>query len=174
MKEKNEKIKDIIAEHRYDVQAMAAKRLYTPTAEYLRILLLDRIEAANKRLEAAHKREVDELKKLVGNAAKLREAAKHVQSTMERLRDPTDKNNAEFVRILEIVSAALAAPPRNCDVGTEDEQSKRLERYCDNYGRYCDGTPKCTECPLSERIMKEGGRCELYWAQMPYEEGGEK
>ena len=50
-----------------------------------------------------------------GNAAKLRKAAKYVQSTMERLRDPTDKNNAEFVRIWEIVSAALAAPPRNCD-----------------------------------------------------------
>lgn len=69
--------------------------------------------------------------KTVGNVAKLREAAKYVQSTMEGLRDPTDKNNAEFIRIWEIVSDALAAPPRNCDIPAKD-----MGEWCDRFYDY--------------------------------------
>ena len=111
-----------------------------------------------------------------GNTAAMREAAKYVQSTMERLRDPTDKNNAEFIRIWEIVSAALAAPTRNCDVGTAEEQSERFENFClrhigcaeETGGRHCVG------CPLEKASRNITQKCELYWAQMPYEEGGIK
>ena len=67
------------------------------------------------------------------------------------------------------IRAALAAPPRNCDVGTPEEQSKRYGAYCAEFGRHSDGSPKCIGCPLETRAMKIGGMCELAWAQMPYE-----
>ena len=60
--------------------------------------------------------------------------------------------------------AALAAPPRNCDVGTAEEQAKR---YCD----YCDKR-LCSECPCCGKVLY--GKCEFAWAQMPYNEGGAK
>ena len=43
----SETIADIVAEYRRDYEDMKAKRLYLPTAEYLR-RLLDRIEAARR------------------------------------------------------------------------------------------------------------------------------
>lgn len=45
----SETLTDIVAEYRRDYEDMKAKRLYLPTAEYLR-RLLDRIEAAADRL----------------------------------------------------------------------------------------------------------------------------
>lgn len=62
--------------------------------------------------------------------------------------------------------AALAAPPRNCDVGTADEQNRRFELFCIEHRTYENG---CGDCPC-----KGVASCELAWAQMPYEEGGEK
>lgn len=72
------------------------------------------------------------------------------------------------------VEAALAAPPRNCDVGTSDEQSERFENFClkhigcaeETGGRHCVG------CPLEKASRHITQKCELYWAQMPYKEGG--
>ena len=64
------------------------------------------------------------------------------------------------------VNAALAAPPRNCDVGTAEEQHARFYNFCDKI-------EECKECPL----WRGGGltsKCSVYWGQMPYEEGGEK
>lgn len=65
----------------------------------------------------------------------------------------------------DFVNPALAAPPRNCDVGTAEEQSERCLNFCHNY-------PKCTGCPCVGRIKY--GQCEFAWAQLPYEakEGG--
>lgn len=73
---------------------------------------------------------------------------------------------------------ALAAPPRNCDVGTADEQ---MRRYCKFTLRYnpCsyEGYARCAEdCPIHKKLTQEGHGellCQLEWAQMPYEaEGG--
>jgi len=69
--------------------------------------------------------------------------------------------------ISECARAALAAPPRNCDVGTAEEQGKRFTEFCyknRNMERCCG------DCPAFNR----GGfaECELAWAQMPYKEGG--
>lgn len=61
--------------------------------------------------------------------------------------------------------AALAAPRRNCDVGTAEEQAERYLNFCHNY-------PRCTGCPCVGRIQY--GQCEFAWAQMPYAEGGVK
>ena len=53
---------------------------------------------------------------------------------------------------------------RNCDVGTADEQHARFYSFCDKF-------EECKECPL----WRGGGltsKCSVYWAQLPYEEGG--
>ena len=71
-----------------------------------------------------------------------------------------------------MANCALAAPPRNCDVGTAEEQQDRFREFCRHY----ESEGKCgigrseAACPAFQ-----GGRnpdCSLWWAQMPYEEGG--
>ena len=61
--------------------------------------------------------------------------------------------------------AAISAPPRNCDVGTAEEQAKRFKGFCGQFD--------CYECPLGVGAGKVY-YCALKWAQMPYaeEEGG--
>ena len=124
------------------------------------------------RLESAHKRER-------GDCAKLREALNLcVDEMCARCRDLAKArgnpapclNGCEPVRKAK---AALAAPPRNCDVGTAEEQEKRFHDFCRarhlprmEVSSYC-----AYKCPL------EGDTCcELQWAQMPYveKEGGAK
>ena len=53
---------------------------------------------------------------------------------------------------------ALAAPLRNCDVGSAEEQSERFGRFCGHYR-----VRRCKDCPLLAK-----GPCEFEWAQMPY------
>lgn len=59
----------------------------------------------------------------------------------------------------ETISAILAAPARNCDVGTVEEQSERYHALCDSF--------KCPSCPWKFGKTTD---CALNWAQMPYEE----
>lgn len=63
----------------------------------------------------------------------------------------------------EKVMEAIAEPLRNCDIGTEREQSKRFDAYCYAHRTYELG---CGDCPLLQSVC-----CELAWAQLPYEEG---
>lgn len=129
----------------------------------------DRLEAARKREATAEKSSV------VGNAAKMREALVRTDSFLSALGKWLKVNDEgqEYALaagvIHTLVSHALAALPRNCDMGTEHEQYERFERYCDNFGRYFDGEPKCNDCPLWMHVFKEGGKCEFSWAQMPCE-----
>ena len=73
---------------------------------------------------------------------------------------------------MNMAAAALAAPPRNCDVGTADEQIARFNEFCDSEWQD-SGSANCGNCPLwvSGRI---GHDCQIRWGQMPYEapEGG--
>ncbi|MBQ8124411.1 MAG: hypothetical protein IJ173_00860 [Kiritimatiellae bacterium] len=75
------------------------------------------------------------------------------------------------------VAAAMRAyksEPRNCDVGTEEEQSDRFAEFCRKHDDGCGlgygskgiGHPKVT-CPVFKNL-----ECSLVWAQMPYAEGG--
>lgn len=71
------------------------------------------------------------------------------------------------------VEAALAAPPRNCDVGTAEEQAQRFQDFCDDSQVDEDYTSICARCTL-----RRERNCGLAWAQLPYEapaaqEGGE-
>ena len=82
--------------------------------------------------------------------------------------DEMGVNGCEAMRIAK---AALSAPPRNCDVGTSDEQAKRMDAYCASQGERIGVSWRCENCPLCPI-----DRCELAWAQMPYveKEGGNK
>ena len=64
---------------------------------------------------------------------------------------------------------ALATPPRNCDVGTAEEQDRRFKKFCNKHCRGSNARFPCLTCPLP--VYK----CQLAWAQMPYaQEGGER
>ena len=68
------------------------------------------------------------------------------------------------------VDAALAAPPRNCDEGTAEEQVERFRKFCkmDYISEDCPD-----DCPLYRKDYSTS-HCPFAWAQMPYEEGGAK
>lgn len=108
-----------------------------------------------------------------GNVAKLREAcAKAAESAaeiMERVRhkDGLAFNTANY--IAGVARTALAAPPRNCDVDTAEEQSVRMAEFCREQYKKTDGVRLCSGCRFFELA---GTECQFAWAQMPYEEGG--
>jgi len=103
------------------------------------------------------------LLKDVGNAAATREALETVRKYVKET--TPDK---VMLGVIEVwCDEALAKPPRNCDVGTAEEQAERFAKYCDRFHR-CNGCPCCGKMKYN--------RCEFIWAQMPYEaeEGGAK
>lgn len=110
-------------------------------------------------------------RKPVGNAAAMREALMRIKHLFRDINLCEDTLGNEAYAIAD---AALSAPPRNCDVGTEQEQQNRFREFCRHYES--DG-----ECGIgrSEAACPafQGGRnpdCSLWWAHMPYEaqEGG--
>ena len=103
-----------------------------------------------------------------GNSAAMREALERQAHFLQRLHAQEGENGVvSKVRLeeeIKAVTAALAAPPRQCDVGTAAEQSRRFCAFCRPRTEPCDG------CSCLEDAQH--GRCEFIWAQMPYEEGG--
>lgn len=67
------------------------------------------------------------------------------------------------VEIRDIARVALADPVRNYEVGTAEQQFKRLRRMCKKV--------ECRDCVLRSSSYRE---CTLRWAQAPYEKGGDK
>lgn len=71
------------------------------------------------------------------------------------------------------VAAAMRAykgEPRNCDVGTAEEQQKRFVTFCNSHWNIHKFDDNCKGCPVEDR----SGACEFAWAQIPYEAGAEK
>lgn len=110
-----------------------------------------------------------------GNAAKLREALEWATSTIDvspEVLDETEDWENEVVcwvqELQEKAHAALSAPPRNCDVGTADEQMRMFKMSCDAH-------PTCAGCPCGSHPAPS---CGIAWAQLPYEAaletGGDK
>jgi hypothetical protein len=71
---------------------------------------------------------------------------------------------ADYPDVAKKVHAALSQKPRNCDVGTEEEQKQRFDVFCSR--------GNCDNCPLAEEGVR--ANCAIRWAQMPYEEALEK
>lgn len=68
--------------------------------------------------------------------------------------------------VVNEIMNALGTPPRNCDVGTDKEQSKRFKKYCAIQKSFEWGCEKCPVFPYE--IIK----CEFIWSQLPYQEKG--
>lgn len=96
---------------------------------------------------------------MANNNAKLREAVVLALSLLDLKEGVPYKTVSQ--KDLDFIKNALAEPPRNCDVGTAEEQSRRFCAFCRPRTEPCDG------CACLEGARK--GRCEFVWAQMPYE-----
>lgn len=70
---------------------------------------------------------------------------------------------------VEKARQALSDPPRNCDVGTSEEQAERFYAFC-GYHRVQSGIKgMCSSlCPCIR--CRDMCNCITKWAQMPYEE----
>lgn len=129
----------------------------------------DRLEAycsSDQKTAAIEQRDNGDAQKTAdvaqGSAAAIREA---LESVVKYLGDivPTRRE----IELVKSARAALAAPARNCDVGTAEEQAERFEAECKRHDH-------CTPCPV-HRVwgeFKEGKpkSCQMIWGQMPYEE----
>lgn len=71
------------------------------------------------------------------------------------------------ISAIENARRALSKPPRNCDIGTPDEQSERFDAHCRRH-------MGCLTCPLREADGSVPKHCEFAWGAMPCEEGGAK
>ena len=97
-----------------------------------------------------------------GNVAKLREALGKLRA--ELWNNTVIAGKKKFA-LYEIADAALAAPARQCDVGTADEQGIRLRKFCVSQ-KWCD------RCPLRKPSFTTHADCKILWMQLPYEESG--
>ena len=105
------------------------------------------------------------------NVKAMREALSDACYAMFNFLKTKDGGYEEMAEALDKAKAALAGPPRNCDVGTLEEQSDRFEKFCYSYN--C-----CSKCPVKsifessnrKKKLNEITRCEIIWSQMPYKE----
>ena len=98
--------------------------------------------------------------KSYGNAEAMREALNEIQLVCYKAGITIGYDVACGI-IKSKSRAARSDPPRNCDVGTVDEQLKRFSAFC--------MSRKCNECPF---VSSTYGECGVRWSQMSYEEGG--
>ena len=168
MSERQETVDDIIAEKRRRADeierdcAEKMKRGEMVSDRYARELVAD-IRREADRLEAAHKREL-------GNSAALREALKAAELGLFRWLSGSMSRD-EHRELVVTIKTALAAPPRNCDIGSAEEQSVRMAEFCRAQYKKTDGVRLCSGCRFFELA---GAECQFAWAQLPYEEGGAK
>lgn len=182
----NETIADIIAEKREMADALESATSRDRTAEQQETI--DDLRTDADRVEAAFERDrtsrrsikipIEVVPELVGNAAAVREALELLNQLFDScvLGTHSEMTADEMDKVDELyfkTKAALAAPPRQCDIGTAEEQAGRFAKVCTANSK--DGVRGlCSEkCPFSRDYQSE---CALAWAQMPYEakEGGAK
>ena len=102
----------------------------------------------------------------LNNAAAMREALNAIKDTLDEWRTNGEMmEHWQYSELFGIANAALSAPPRNCDVGTSEEQDARHSKWCRRYGIDGDMEVACAHKDMSCAL------CALRWAQMPYEKG---
>ena len=92
------------------------------------------------------------------NIKAMRDALNEIRSRLSYLYGHIDGtfDPPALKEIYEIAGTALSAPPRNCDVGTPEDQHNRFMRFCDSKSMgYCWGRG-CRKCMAQ-------------WGQIPYE-----
>lgn len=172
--EKQETIEDIVDDIRAQNQGLPEDSYALSPLVCDLLSLADRIEAAEKREREATR----EKSSRVGNAAKIRKALSDACYAMFNFLKTQNCGYEEMAKALDKAKAALAEPPRNCDVGTAEEQAERFRRFC---GTHKPDESQFTEegellCPSTgcELTACNYGQCALAWSHMPYEEGGTK
>lgn len=80
-------------------------------------------------------------------------------------------NEEHLKALLNMAKAALAAPPRNCDALTVEEQVARFESYCKSY--YESHHQDCRGCKFYDP-MHMGLMCLARWEQDSCDETQEK
>ena len=136
MSDEKETIEDIVEEMRGNADHNHA---LIEVSKYL-TEIADRIEAAAKSIEADRdnwrRQALDEDARAnaatikdsltVGNAAAMREALKELVGVIDKYDSGNPlwwNSDAKGVKPLKDARAAIAAPPRNCYIGTADEQA---------------------------------------------------
>ena len=104
----------------------------------------------------------------VGNAEAMRKALLEASIALS---DATHHHMTEddAKDCLAVIETAITEPPRNCDVGTAEEQAERFYAFC-GYHRFQSGIKgMCSSlCPCIR--CRDMCNCITTWAQMPYEE----
>lgn len=123
-------------------------------------------DAGHMLLQAADMMEresTSEKSSAVGNAAAMREALESVRNwCLNRLLNVPYQLTVEG--LFSFVNTALSSPPRNCDIGTAEEQTRRFVDFCYR-------SNECVSCQMEPKGETD---CILAWAQTPYKKGDEK
>ena len=95
----------------------------------------------------------------VGNAAEMREALMEASIALSSATHHhlTEDDAKECLAVIE---SALSKPPRNCDIGTEEEQVSRYNKFCMRSA--------CNKCPFY--VASDLLACGVRWSQIPYME----
>ena len=105
---------------------------------------------------------------------KLREALSEIIDLIDKWRNDGQMEHWQYSQLFDIADNALSEPPRNCDVGTAEEQEIRWHANCGI------GIPNCKHCKVYEQARKSGlvddknmiqFDCRFIWGQMPYQQG---
>lgn len=173
MASERETLADIVAE----IRAYGAQ----PPPRLMWLEIADRIEAALKRERAAFDCECAGIAELAakeeaarhtpGNAAAMREAVIKALTLLNVCDWPSGVSLDGVREVIHEIDSVLDKPPRQCDVGTPEEQRRRFNMFCKRTGDRFGESAYCVfSCPCGEVD------CKLEWAQMPYEaqEGGAK
>ena len=97
-----------------------------------------------------------------GNNAAMREALESTEELLEHFAKPGTMLGDAFALHMRDNRDALAKPPRNCDVGTPEEQSRRFDAFC--AAHLFQSEKGCSSCPCHGV-----DNCEFKWDQLPYE-----
>lgn len=108
------------------------------------------------------------------NAVKLREAAEFAMQICPSLYDENyamfDGYNIEVTELKNKLREALSVPPRNCDVGTAEEQALRFNEFCMQWQEPFGMCPE--DCPFIR--YPNASYCQSAWMQMPYKSENQK
>lgn len=132
--------------------------------------LLDDIEAAWKREKSEIEANalavggvVEAARHSPGNAAALRDAVVKALTLISVCDWPPGVSLDGVAEVIREIDSVLDKPPRNCDVGTPDEQYQRWVRFCEQR------LHSCHNCECNSPVG-----CTFKFGDMPYEaeEGG--
>ena len=115
---------------------------------------------------------ITEKSSAVGNAAALRDAVIKALTLLNVCDWPSGVSLDGVCEVIHEIDSVLDKPPRQCDVGTVEEQKRRFNMFCKRKGEGFSASVYCAyECPCGNQ-----GDCKLAWAQTPYEaqEGADK